>query len=182
MVTYKPERERHILFCILYGSPLNYSHQSPSQSVKAVERFYHCLKDLDLAATKTLTNSRFEKAFRRAMDDDFNTPEALSVLFEMVSEIHQLKGEDPALANQLGALLVRLGGTLGLLQAEPAAFLQHSVKSDLDTTEIERLVAERVAARASQDWRRADEIRDQLSELNVVIEDSVGGSTWRIEG
>ena len=116
------------------------------------------------------------------MDDDFNTPEALSVLFEMVSEIHQLKGEDPALANQLGALLVRLGGSLGLLQAEPAAFLQHSVKSDLDTTEIERLVAERVAARASQDWRRADEIRDQLSELNVVIEDSVGGSTWRIEG
>ena len=56
------------------------------------------------------------------MDDDFNTPEALSVLFEMVSEIHQLKGEDPALANQLGALLVRLGGSLGLLQAEPAAF------------------------------------------------------------
>ena len=60
------------------------------------------------------------------MDDDFNTPEALSVLFEMVSEIHQLKGEDPALANQLGALLVRLGGSLGLLQAEPAAFLQHT--------------------------------------------------------
>jgi cysteinyl-tRNA synthetase len=182
LATYKPEIVRHLLISSHYRSPINYSQQSLSQSVKAVERFYHCLKDLDLAATKTLTNSRFEKAFRRAMDDDFNTPEALSVLFEMVSEIHQLKGEDPALANQLGALLVRLGGSLGLLQAEPAAFLQHSVKSDLDTTEIERLVAERVAARASQDWRRADEIRDQLSELNVVIEDSVGGSTWRIEG
>ena len=182
LATYKPEVVRHLLISSHYRSPINYSQQSLSQSVKAVERFYHCLKDLDLAATKTLTNSRFEKAFRRAMDDDFNTPEALSVLFEMVSEIHQLKGEDPALANQLGALLVRLGGSLGLLQAEPAAFLQHSVKSDLDTAEIERLVAERVAARASQDWRRADEIRDQLSELNVVIEDSVGGSTWRIEG
>ena len=182
LATYKPEIVRHLLISSHYRSPINYSQQSLSQSVKAVERFYHCLKDLDLAATKTLTNSRFEKAFRRAMDDDFNTPEALSVLFEMVSEIHQLKGEDPALANQLGALLVRLGGSLGLLQAEPAAFLQHSVKSDLDTAEIERLVAERVAARASQDWRRADEIRDQLSKLNVVIEDSVGGSTWRIEG
>ncbi len=182
LATYKPEIVRHLLISSHYRSPINYSQQSLSQSVKAVERFYHCLKDLDLAATKTLTNSRFEKAFRRAMDDDFNTPEALSVLFEMVSEIHQLKGEDPALANQLGALLVRLGGSLGLLQAEPAAFLQHSVNSDLDTAEIERLVAERVAARASQDWRRADEIRDQLSELNVVIEDSVGGSTWRIEG
>ena len=182
LAIYKPEIVRHLLISSHYRSPINYSQQSLSQSVKAVERFYHCLKDLDLAATKTLTNSRFERAFRRAMDDDFNTPEALSVLFEMVSEIHQLKGEDPALANQLGALLVRLGGSLGLLQAEPAAFLQHSVEADLDKTEIERLVAERVAARASQDWRRADEIRDQLSELNVVIEDSVEGSTWRIEG
>ena len=182
LATYKPEIVRHLLISSHYRSPINYSQQLLSQSVKAVERFYHCLKDLDLAETKTLTNSRFEKAFRRAMDDDFNTPEALSVLFEMVSEIHKLKGEDPALANQLGALLVRLGGSLGLLQAEPAAFLQHSVEADLDKTEIERLVAERVAARASRDWRRADEIRDQLSELNVVIEDSVEGSTWRIEG
>ena len=182
LATYKPEIVRHLLISSHYRSPINYSQQSLSQSVKAVERFYHCLKDLDLAATKTLTNSRFEKAFRRAMDDDFNTPEALSVLFEMVSEIHRVKGEDLALATQLGALLVRLGGSLGLLQAEPAAFLQHSVNSDLDTAEIERLVAERVAARASQDWRRADEIRDQLSALNVVIEDGVGGSTWRIEG
>ena len=182
LAAYKPEVVRHLLISSHYRSLINYSQQSLGQSVKAVERFYHCLKGLDLAAAKTLTNSRFEKAFRRAMDDDFNTPEALSVLFEMVSEIHQIKGEDPALANQLGGLLVRLGGSLGLLQAEPAAFLQHSVEADVDKAEIDRLVAERVAARASQDWRRADEIRDQLSALNVVIEDSVGGSTWRIEG
>ena len=182
LAAYKPEVVRHLLINSHYRSPINYSQQSLGQSVKAVERFYHCLKGLDLAAAKTLTNSRFEKAFRRAMDDDFNTPEALSVLFEMVSEIHQIKGENPALANQLGALLVRLGGSLGLLQAEPAAFLQYSVEADVDKAEIDRLVAERVAARASQDWRRADEIRDQLSALNVVIEDSVGGSTWRIEG
>ena len=182
LAAFKPEVVRHLLINSHYRSPINYSQQSLGQSVKAVERFYHCLKGLDLAAAKTLTNSRFEKAFRCAMDDDFNTPEALSVLFEMVSEIHQIKGEDPALANQLGALLVRLGGSLGLLQAEPAAFLQHSVEADVDKAEIDRLVAERVAARASQDWRRADEIRDQLSALNVVIEDSVGGSTWRIEG
>ena len=182
LATYKPEVVRHLLISSHYRSPINYSQQSLGQSVKAVERFYHCLKDLDLAAAKTLTNSRFEKAFRCAMDDDFNTPEALSVLFEMVSEIHRIKHENPALANQLGALLVRLGGSLGLLQAEPAAFLQHSVEADVDKAEIDKLVAERVAARASQDWRRADEIRDQLSALNVVIEDSAGGSTWRIEG
>ena len=182
LATFKPEVVRHLLISSHYRSPINYSQQSLGQSVKAVERFYHCLKDLDLAAAKSLTNSRFEKAFRCAMDDDFNTPEALSVLFEMVSEIHRIKHENPALANQLGALLVRLGGSLGLLQAEPAAFLQHSVEADVDKAEIDKLVAERVAARASQDWRRADEIRDQLSALNVVIEDSAGGSTWRIEG
>ena len=182
LATSKPEVVRHLLISSHYRSPINYSQQSLGQSVKAVERFYHCLKDLDLAAAKSLTNSRFEKAFRCAMDDDFNTPEALSVLFEMVSEIHRIKHENPALANQLGALLVRLGGSLGLLQAEPAAFLQHSVEADVDKAEIDKLVAERVAARASQDWRRADEIRDQLSALNVVIEDSAGGSTWRIEG
>jgi len=182
LATFKPEVVRHLLISSHYRSPINYSQQSLGQSVKAVERFYHCLKGLDLAAAKSLTNSRFEKAFRCAMDDDFNTPEALSVLFEMVSEIHRIKHENPALANQLGALLVRLGGSLGLLQAEPAAFLQHSVEADVDKAEIDKLVAERVAARASQDWRRADEIRDQLSALNVVIEDSAGGSTWRIEG
>lgn len=182
LATFKPEVVRHLLISSHYRSPINYSQQSLGQSVKAVERFYHCLKDLDLAAAKSLTNSRFEKAFRCAMDDDFNTPEALSVLFEMVSEIHRIKHENPALANQLGALLVRLGGSLGLLQTEPAAFLQHSVEADVDKAEIDKLVAERVAARASQDWRRADEIRDQLSALNVVIEDSAGGSTWRIEG
>ena len=182
LATYKPEVVRYLLVSSHYRSPINYSEHALSQSVKAVERFYNCLKDLNPTDAKCLTNSRFEKAFRRAMDDDFNTPEALSVLFQMVSEIHQVKGQDQALANQLGALLVRLGGSLGLLQSDPAAFLQHSVGADIDKEEIDRLVNERVAARAAENWQRADEIREQLSDLKVVIEDGVGGSTWRIEG
>ncbi|MBG10152.1 MAG: cysteine--tRNA ligase [Gammaproteobacteria bacterium] len=182
LASYKPEIVRYLLVSSHYRSPINYSENSLDQSVKAVERFYHCLKDLNLADSKTLTNSRFEKAFRRAMDDDFNTPQALSVLFEIVSEIHQVKGEDQALANQLGALLVRLGGSLGLLQADPAVFLQYAVGADIDKGEIDRLVNERVAARADENWQRADEIREQLSDLNVVIEDGAEGSTWRIKG
>ena len=182
LASYKPEIVRYLLVSSHYRSPINYSASSLGQSAKAVERFYHCLKDLNLADSKTLTNSRFEKAFRRAMDDDFNTPEALSVLFEIVSEIHRIKGEDQALANQLGALLVRLGGSLGLLQADPAVFLQYAVGADVDRSEIDRLVNERVAARADENWQRADEIREQLSDLNVVIEDGLEGSTWRIEG
>jgi len=182
LASYKPEIVRYLLVSSHYRSPINYSDNSLGQSVKAVERFYHCLKDLNLADSKTLANSRFEKAFRRAMDDDFNTPQALSVLFEIVSEIHQVKGEDQALANQLGALLVRLGGSLGLLQADPAVFLQYAVGADIDKGEIDRLVNERVAARADENWQRADEIREQLSDLNVVIEDGAEGSTWRIKG
>ena len=182
LASYKPEIVRYLLVSSHYRSPINYSDNSLGQSVKAVERFYHCLKDLNLADSKTLANSRFEKAFRRAMDDDFNTPQALSVLFEIVSEIHQVKGEDQALANQLGALLVRLGGSLGLLQADPAVFLQYAVGAGIDKGEIDRLVNERVAARADENWQRADEIREQLSDLNVVIEDGAEGSTWRIKG
>ena len=72
-----------------YRSPINYSEQSLQQSTSVLERFYNCLKGLDIATAKSLTNSRFEKAFFAAMDDDFNTPEAFSVLFEMVKEINK---------------------------------------------------------------------------------------------
>lgn len=178
---HKAEVVRNLLISSHYRSPINYSEQSLVQSAKALERFYHCLKDLDIANAKSLTNSRFEKAFVAAMDDDFNTPEAFSVMFEMVSEINRIKAEDPDLANQLGALLVRLGASMGILQAEPEAFLQASVGAEIDAAEIDRLVAARDQARADKDWGKADEIRDQLTALKVVVEDGVAGSTWRIE-
>lgn len=177
----KAEVVRNLLISSHYRSPINYSEQSLVQSAKALERFYHCLKDLDISNAKSLTNSRFEKAFVAAMDDDFNTPEAFSVMFEMVSEINRIKTTDPDLANQLGALLVRLGGSVGILQAEPPAFLQASVGAEIDSAEIDRLVAARDQARADKDWGKADEIRDQLTALNVVVEDGAAGSTWRIE-
>jgi len=178
---HKAEVVRNLLISSHYRSPINYSEQSLVQSSKALERFYHCLKDLDIRNAKSLTNSRFEKAFVAAMDDDFNTPEAFSVMFEMVSEINRIKVTDQDLANQLGALLVRLGGSMGILQAEPAAFLQASVGAEIDSVEIDRLVAARDQARADKDWGKADEIRDQLTALNVVVEDGAAGSTWRIE-
>ncbi|HBP99604.1 MAG TPA: cysteine--tRNA ligase [Gammaproteobacteria bacterium] len=178
---HKAEVVRNLLISSHYRSPINYSEQSLVQSAKALERFYHCLKDLDIRNAKSLTNSRFEKAFVAAMDDDFNTPEAFSVMFEMVSEINRIKVTDQDLANQLGALLVRLGGSMGILQAEPAAFLQASVGAEIDSAEIDRLVAARDQARADKDWGKADEIRDQLTALNVVVEDGAAGSIWRIE-
>ena len=119
---YDAEVIRHLLIASHYRSPINYSEQSLRQSISVLERFYNALKDLDTAGAKSLTNSRFEKAFYAAMDDDFNTPEAFSVLFEMVKEINRQKFEDPDAANQLAALLVKLGGILGLLQSSPEEF------------------------------------------------------------
>ena len=120
---YNAEVVRHLLIASHYRSPINYSEQSLQQSAKALERFYISLEGLDIENAKSLINSRFEKTFFAAMDDDFNTAEAFGVLFELVTVINKQKGEDIDLANQLGKLLVRLGGILGILQSSPADFL-----------------------------------------------------------
>ena len=178
---YDAEVVRYLLISSHYRSPINYSEQNLQHAGKALERFYHCLKDVDSSGAKTLTNSRFEKAFMAAMDDDFNTPEAFGVLFDLVSEINRQKTEDPETAAQLAGLLRRLGGVLGVLQTDPGEFLRRGASAELDAAEIDRLVAERDQARLDKDWARADEIRDQLAALNVVVEDKAGGSSWRVE-
>ncbi|MEQ8409151.1 MAG: cysteine--tRNA ligase [Gammaproteobacteria bacterium] len=175
------EAVRYLLVASQYRSPINYSLDSLEQAQKGLERFYHALKGLDIGNAKSLTNSRFEKAFQAAMDDDFNTPEAFAVLFDMVSEINRLKKTDPDMASQLGALLVRLADILGVLQSDAEEFLRRSGGDELDAEAIDALVAARDQARADKDWQKADEIRDQLTALNVVVEDGTGGSTWRIE-
>ena len=178
---YNAEVIRHLLVASHYRSPINYSEQSLQQSASALERFYISLQGLDISGAKYLTNSRFEKAFYQAMDDDFNTPEAFRVMFEMAKEINKHKTKDRAYANQLGALLIRLGGILGFLQNEPSEFLRSGVSIGVDFQEIERMIAAREQARADKDWKRADEIRDQLTMMKVVVEDGDEGSSWRIE-
>lgn len=180
LAKYPAEIVRHLLIASHYRSAINYSDHSLEQSGKALTRFYNALHGLDIKTAKSLTNSRFEKAFTAAMDDDFNTPEAFSVLFDMVKEINKLKTIDTDMANQLGALLVRLGGQLGLLQSDPALFLGYG-EDDVDAAEIEQLIAAREQARADKDWQKADQIRDQLTAMHVVVEDGSGGSRWRIE-
>lgn len=177
---YDAEVVRHLLIASHYRSPINYSEQGLQQSTNVLERFYNALKDLDLAKAKSLTNSRFEKVFYAAMDDDFNTPEAFSVLFKMVKEINRLKTANPNGASQLGALMVRLAGVLGLLQSAPDEFLRNAA-SEVDAQAIERLIASREQARADKDWALADEIRDKLTQMKVVVEDKAAGSGWRIE-
>ena len=171
---------RHLLIASHYRSPINYSEDSLKLSVSALERFYIALKDLNIDNAKMLTNSRFEKAFFEAMDDDFNTPEAFSVLFSMVTEINKQKIQNPDQASQLGALLVRLGAILGVLQLAPESFLKGDIEA-VDAELIESLIVARKQARSNKDWGKADELRDKLTAMSVVVEDGADGSSWRIE-
>lgn len=126
-------------------------------------------------------NNEFETRFREAMDDDFNSPEAYSVLFDMARELNRLKQEDMAAANGLAAQLRQLAGVLGLLTQDPEQFLQSGAQteSDEDVAKIEALIKRRLDARASKEWALADEARDALTEMNIVLEDGPQGTTWR---
>lgn len=172
---------RYLLISSQYRSPINYSDQSLAQASSSLERLYTAIRGLDINSAKTLTNSQFEKDFYLAMDDDFNTPEAFSVLFDLAREINRQKTEDLARAGQLAALLVRLASILGLLQRSAEDFLQNTNGDEVDSAQIDQLIIERNAAREAKDWAKADEIRDRLAEMKVVIEDSARGTGWRIE-
>ena len=179
--SYSPEVIRYLLISSHYRSPINYSEQSLQQSAKALERVYIGLKGLELKSAKSLTNSRYERAYFEAMDDDFNTPEALGTLFEMVAEINKIRSTNFDLACQLGKLLLRLGNFLGILNLSPEEFLRGEYDLNINRSEIDNLIQERETARAVKNWQRADEIRDQLLKMKVVVEDNASGSDWRVE-
>jgi len=178
---FKAEIVRYLLISSHYRSPINYSDQSLRQASVALERFYNTLRGLDTQSARDLVNSRFEKAFCAAMDDDFNTPIALGALFDLAREINRQREGHPEQANQLGRLLIRLGSVLGILQSAPDEYLQSQGEEQVDAGAIDALIVRRREARASRNWALADEIRDKLAAMKVVVEDTAEGSTWRIE-
>ena len=180
LAQYDAETVRFFLTTGHYRSQLNYSVDNLTQARSAVERIYTALRDVELAIDFELDEeSPFVKSFCQAMDDDFNTPQALAVLFELAKELNVAKGDnDTELARNLAATLVTLGGIVGLLQLEPAAFLQGHNDSD-EVAEIEALIVQRNQARIDKNWSLADDARDKLNELNVILEDSAGKTTWR---
>lgn len=178
---YSPEVVRYLLISSQYRSPINYSEQSLLQAAGALERFYTSLRGLDTRSARELVNSSYEKSFCHAMDDDFNTPVALGVMFDLARDINRHREPEPHKAAQLAGVLVRLGRVLGILQSSPDAFLQTQGKVAVDASAIESLIVQRKEARASKNWALADEIRDKLADMKVVVEDSADGSSWRIE-
>jgi len=177
---YDAESVRYFLMSGHYRSQLNYSEENLKLARTSMERLYTALRGTDSSA-EPAGGEAFEARFRAAMDDDFNTPEAYSVLFDMARDINRLKAENPAAANGLAAELRRLAGVLGLLAQDPEQFLQSGAQADDngEVAEIEALIKQRNDARASKNWAMADQARDRLNEMGIVLEDGAAGTTWR---
>ena len=175
---YQPEVVRYLLVSSQYRSPINYSEDSLKEAKGALERFYNALKGLPDAAPAG--GEEFVERFGAAMDDDFNSPEACAVLFELAREINRLRESDVQAAAGLAARLKELAGVLGVLQLEPEAFLQAGAAGKVDAAQVEALIAARLQARAEKNWGESDRIRDQLTAMGVVLEDGKGGTTWRL--
>ncbi|MGE6793016.1 cysteine--tRNA ligase [Pseudomonas guineae] len=175
---YHPEVVRYLLVSSHYRSPINYSEDSLKEAKGALERFYNALKGLPKVAAAGAET--FVERFSAAMDDDFNTPEACAVLFEMAREINRLRETDLPAAAGLAARLRELAGVLGVLQLEPEAFLQAGAAGKVDAAEVEALIAARLQARTDKNWAESDRIRDHITAMGVVLEDGKGVTTWRL--
>lgn len=177
LAEYNAEAVRYFLLSSQYRSQLNYSAENLTQAHAALGRLYTALRNVTPSHSIDL-NSPYIVRFKAAMDDDFNTPEALPVLFELAREVNRFKETEPAKAAELAGVLNLLAGVLGLLQGDAETFLQ-SGASDDDVAEIEALIAKRNTARANKDWAAADAARDALTAKGIIVEDKNGVTSWR---
>jgi cysteinyl-tRNA synthetase len=182
---YRAEDVRYFILASHYRSPLNYSQDNLEQGKAALTRLYTSLRGLAPYGSPGPECERFTTAFHAAMDDDFNTPEAIAVLFELAREINKSRETDAELAGRLAGCLNRLGGILGLLQVEPESYLRETATvqdagaGGISEAAVQELIARRINARERKDWAEADRLRDELEGYGIVLEDGAGGTTWR---
>ena len=175
LVRYDPEVVRFFIIRAQYRSPLNYSDHHLDDAKQGLTRLYTALKEIDVAPGVVDWNNSHATRFKAAMDDDFNTPEAVAVLFDLVNEINKSRSIEAAV------LLKSLAAILGLLQRDASAFLQAGMSADagISPEQIELQIAARAAAKKEKNYAEADRIRKQLHESGVVLEDSAQGTIWR---
>ncbi|MDH0777335.1 cysteine--tRNA ligase [Delftia tsuruhatensis] len=168
---YDAETVRFFVVRSHYRSPLNYSDVHLNDARGALKRLYTALSLVAPAEVAIDWSHPAAARFKAAMDEDFGTPEAVAVLFELAAEVNRSKSAETA------GLLKALAGCLGLLQGDPQAFLQAGA-ADVDAAAIEAQIAARAAAKAAKDWAEADRIRKALMEQGIVLKDSPAGTTW----
>jgi cysteinyl-tRNA synthetase len=170
-----------------YRSPLNYSNENLAEAHAALTRLYTAMRGLVSRSNQYSEPEATEEyidRFEEAMDDDFNTPVAISILFELAREANRLRTPDQKMASGHALLLRGLGHVLGLLQDDPEIFLQGETgdADELTTEAIEGLIQQRLDARQNKNWDEADRIRLLLKEQGIVLEDNASGTLWRREG
>ncbi|WP_311064266.1 cysteine--tRNA ligase [Halomonas sp. DWK9] len=180
LAEHDPEVVRYLLVASHYRSAINYSVDSLVEARKSLTRLYTALEGVEVDEAG-VSNEAAER-FTAAMDDDFNTPEALAVLFDLARDLNRAKSDQPAEAPRLAGELKHLAGVLGLLQQTPQTFLKGSQQQmALSEADIEAKIADRQAAKANKDFAQADAIRDELAALGIILKDSREGTTWVIE-
>ena len=181
LVRYRPEIIRFFILSSHYRSPLNYSDEQLDEAGAALTRLYTALRGVD--SVEADIDNEYKNRFEQAMDDDFNTPVALSVLFDLARELNREKGKSNGNERMLAGSLKSLANILGILQDDPDSFLQGggSVDNGLSEETIAQLIQARIDAKKNKDWATADRIRDELKEQGIALEDVQGGTNWRRE-
>ena len=171
---YRPEEVRFFVVRSHYRSPLNFSDQHLDDARASLKRLYTALQAVAPQPVSIDWSQPHAARFKAAMDEDFGTPEAVAVLFDLAAEVNRTQSAE------LSGLLKALVGVLGLLQADALAFLQTGSGDGGrdETAQIEALIAARAAAKAAKDFALADNIRKQLSDMGVVLKDSAQGTVW----
>ena len=176
---YDAEVVRGFIINSHYRSPLNYSDGNLDEAKNVLTTLYTALRGIDVNPDVELTGEWVDKFFA-AMNDDFNTPAAMAVLFELASEVNKARNSDMAAAIVSASQLKQLADMLGILQREPEVFLQSGLGGEgISNEQIEQLIQQRLDVRKNKEWAESDRIRDELKAQGIILEDSVEGTTWR---